>query len=252
MKAKNVFAWVLVMALVGLVGAATSTVAAKTPASKPAARAQSRNETDAVTPSVKNPERHAKFLEQAKAGNCGLLFLGDSITDGWPRGGKESWALFAKYKPLDFGISGDRTEHVLYRITNGELAGIKHKGVVIMIGTNNIGHFADEKPEWAAAGVKKIVDVVREKQPQAKILLLGVFPRDKKDSPHRNAVDAINAIICKLDDGANVKYLDIGGKFLDDKGESPPEIMKDKLHPSAKGYQIWADAILPVLEEMMK
>lgn len=235
--------WLLVVVAMGLVGMALA---------KQDKKPAPRNESDAVTPAVKNPERHEGFLKQAKAGKCGLLFLGDSITDAWPSRGKDSWAKFAKYPPLDFGISGDRTEHVIWRITHGELDTIKPKVVVIMIGTNNIGHNASEKPEWAAAGVKKIVQIVQEKLPQAKILLLGVFPRDKKESSHRQAVEAINQIICKLDDGKNVKYMDIGSKFLDSKGEIPKSIMADGLHPTAKGYQIWVDAILPTVDEMMK
>ena len=121
-----------------------------------------------------------------------------------------------------------------------------------MIGTNNIGHFGDEKPEWAAAGVKKIVDTVRAKLPKAKILLLGVFPRGGKNSDARQKVEAINAIIAKLGDGQTVQYLDISKKFLDANGEIPKDIMPDGLHPNEKGYDIWYNAMWPTLEKLLR
>ncbi len=234
---------------------ATATPAAATPTPatpKPKPPQKPRTAQDALTPTVKDPQRHEAFLKRIKEGPVDLLFLGDSITDFWPHRAPDSWAKFAQYHPADFGISADRTEHVIWRITNGELDGISPKLVVIMIGTNNIGHFNDEKPEWAAAGVKKIVDIVREKLPHAKVLLLGVFPRDAKDSPHRKAVEAINAIISKYDDGKTVHYLDIGKKFLDENGELPKDVMPDRLHPNAKGYEIWYEAIQPSVDELMK
>lgn len=211
-----------------------------------------RTEEDAVTPTVKNPERHEQFLARIKEGPVGLLFLGDSITDAWPRRGQPSWDRFAAYHPADFGISGDRTEHVLWRITNGELVGIDPKAVVIMIGTNNIGHSADEKPEWAAGGVKKIVDTVHEKLPRAKILLLAVFPRGAKNSDARSRVEATNRIIAGLGDGKTIHYLDIGQSFLDPNGEIPKDVMPDGLHPTEKGYDIWYSAMWPTLEKLLR
>jgi lysophospholipase L1-like esterase len=211
-----------------------------------------RTPEDAVTPAVKDEPRHEQFLKRAAEGNIDLLMLGDSITDVWPSRGADSWAKLQPYHPADFGISGDRTEHLLWRITHGELDGIHPKVVMILIGTNNVGHFADEKPEWAAAGVAKIVQTVRDKLPDSKILLLAVFPRDVKDSPLRQKVGQINEIISKLDDGKMINYLDIGDKFLDANGELPADIMPDKLHPTAKGYDIWFDAIHDKLDELMK
>lgn len=228
--------------------AAAAPAAAKKTVKAPAAP---RTPADAVTPAVKNPERHEKFLARIKQGPVGLLFLGDSITDAWPGRGKDTWAKFAPYQPADFGISGDRTEHVLWRITHGELDGIDPKVVVLMIGTNNVGHFGDEKPEWAAAGVKQILDTVQQKLPQAKVLLLAVFPRDRKDSSMRQRVDQINVLIAKLADGQRTVYLDINKKFLDSAGEIPRDIMPDGLHPNAKGYEIWYNAMQPTLEKLL-
>src|SRR5690606_10362201 len=123
---------------------------------------------------------------------------GDSITDGWRGDGREVWKNFEVYEPANFGIGGDRTEHVLWRLENGELEGIDPKVTVLMIGTNNIGHTPPDTSEWAAAGVEKIVDTIHEKLPRTKILLLAVFPRDGKDSERRKATEGINALIAKL------------------------------------------------------
>ena len=240
------------MMIVSLAVFASAQAPAAKPAKKPArqqAPKKPRTAEGAVTPEVKNPERHEQFLKRIKQGPADLLFLGDSITDGWR--GQASFAKFAPYNPADFGISGDRTEHVLWRITHGELEGIKPKVVVIMIGTNNVGHFGDEKPEWAAAGVKKIIDTVQEKLPEAKILLLAVFPRDKHDSSMRKRVDGINEIIAKFGDGKKVRFLDINKVFLDANGDIPKDIMPDSLHPNVKGYGLWYDAMQPMLSEMM-
>jgi beta-glucosidase len=183
----------------------------------------------------------------------GLLFLGDSITDAWPKRSPDTWARFAPWQPADFGISGERTEDVLWRITNGELDGIDPKAVVVMIGTNNIGHFPDEKPEWVAVGVKKILEVVHGKLPKARILLLGVFPRGAApDDRLRKQVVAINALIEDLHDGKVVTYLDLGATFLDPQGNLPKDIMPDALHPNPKGYQLWYDAMWPVLKPLLK
>ena len=210
-----------------------------------------RTPESALTPEIKDQHRHDAFLKRIAEGPVGLLFIGDSITDFFPSRGKDTWAKFAAYHPADFGISADRTEHVLWRLTNGELDGLDPKATVIMIGTNNIGHFSDEKSEWAAAGVAKIVETVRTKLPKTRILLLGVFPRDAKESQHRKQVTEINAIIAKLADGKAVTYLDISEKFLTADGAIIKELMPDNLHPDAKGYEVWYDAMWPTLEKLL-
>lgn len=196
-------------------------------------------------------DAHKKFVEVAQEGKAELVFLGDSITAGW-NGKKDIWEkAFSQYKPANFGIGGDRTQHVLWRITNGELDGIKPKAVVLMIGTNNSG---GDSAEGIAKGITVIVETIRAKQPQAKILLLAVFPRGEKASPNpaRDKLKEVNFIIAKLDDGKSIHFLDIGEKFLQPDGSLSKEIMPDFLHLSAAGYQIWADAIGPKLAELMK
>lgn len=202
----------------------------------------------AVIPSVKDENRHKGFLEIAKKGNIDVVFLGDSITDGW-RGSGTVWK--EQIEPLhaaNFGIGGDRTQHVLWRIQNGELDGIEPKVVVLMIGTNNASSAtADE----IAQGVTAIVEELRHRLPRAKILLLGVFPRGQKPDATREKLQAVNAKIARLDDGSHVKFLDIGKAFLNEDGTISPEIMPDYLHLSRKGYRIWADAMEPTLWSML-
>lgn len=206
----------------------------------------------AATPAPRDKgwvKRHDGFVEIAKKGDVDLLFLGDSITDGW-RSQKKTWdAAFAAYKPANFGIGGDRTQHVLWRIQNGELDGIKPKVAVLMIGTNNTG---SDSAEQIAEGVTAVVKTIQEKSPDTKVLLLAVFPRGKMiPNPGNTKIIEINKMISKLDDGGKkVKYLDIGEKFMKD-GQIPGSIMPDYLHLSADGYQIWADAITPTLKDMM-
>lgn len=196
-------------------------------------------------------KRHEGFVAAAKKGGVDLLFVGDSITDFWLTRGKAVWDKnWAPLHAADIGISGDRTQHVLWRIENGELDGLAPKAIVLMIGTNNLGPESVDNPTLrntpaeAAAGVKAIVAELRHRLPDAKILLLGVFPRahDAND-PFRARVKTVNDSIASLADGTHVHYLDIGAKFLTADGTLEKEIMPDFLHPSLKGYEIWADAI---------
>lgn len=201
--------------------------------------------------------RHDGFVQIAKAGGVDVLFLGDSITDGWRSKGKLLWdGHFAPLKAANFGIGGDRTQHVLWRMENGELDGITPKVVVLMIGTNNTGFEANKNPRntevETIAGVTAIVKGLQAKLPAAKILLLAVFPRGEKGSAARAQVDAVNAGIAKLHDGKAVTYLDIGQRFLYPDGTLPKEIMPDLLHPNEVGYAIWADAIKAPLAALLK
>jgi lysophospholipase L1-like esterase len=195
-------------------------------------------------------KRHELINSRAKEGNKDVIFLGDSITQGWEGGGKEIWAKhFAPLKAMNAGISGDRTQHVIWRIENGNVDGIQPKVAVLMIGTNNSGSNTGED---IADGVKAIVSKLRSKLPNTKVLVLAVFPRgaDKNDA-RRKVNDATNAIISKLDDGKNVFYLDIGPKFLGEDGTLSKEIMPDLLHLSPQGYQIWADAVEPTVKKLL-
>ena len=195
--------------------------------------------------------RHKKFLEIAKKGDVDVLFLGDSITEGWEGAGKAEWKKnFEPLKAANFGIGGDQTGHVLWRLTEGkELEGINPKVAVIMIGTNN-GHNSAEE---VAGGIEAIVAELRKQKPECKILLLGIFPRSEKPTDKvRDKIKTVNARISKLDDGKQVIFRDIGEKFLDKEGVLNTDIMPDRLHLSPKGYTIWAEAILPDVEKLLK
>jgi lysophospholipase L1-like esterase len=211
-----------------------------------------RKAEDAITAVVKDLDRHAQFLERSKQGDIDLVFLGDSITDRWPRVGEWSWLNLAPYKPANFGIEGDCTEHLLWRLEHGELDEISPKVVIVLIGSNNVFYFADEKPEWTASGIEKIVTVIRKRAPKSNVLLLGIFPRDEQGSRVRRTITAVNREIQRLDDGAHVRFVDIGAQFLDGDGNIPPDIMPDKVHLSAKGYYLWYRSLESILPEMLK
>ncbi|HWA87857.1 MAG TPA: GDSL-type esterase/lipase family protein [Opitutus sp.] len=206
-------------------------------------------------------EKHERNVARAKQGGIDLLFMGDSITDFWRNEGKPGVvnpgyagkAVFDKFfdekTTANFGISGDSTQGVLYRLRDGEGQGFSPKAIMLMIGTNNAGNCS---PAEIAEGVGAIVLEMRKDFPDAKILLLGIFPRGEPNDGLRKTVLAVNPIIARLDDGKHVFYLDIGSKFLDADGKIPSDVMSDGLHPTEKGYEIWAEAVKEPLAELMK
>lgn len=174
--------------------------------------------------------------------------VGDSITARW-RGG-ELWPKhWGSYRAVNMGIGGDRTQNVLWRLQNGGLEGYKAKLFVVMIGTNNLFDRTTE-PADVAAGIKAILGLIQEKQPQAKILLLGIFPRGEKPNPGRDKITATNELISKFQ-GGPVHYMDIGAKFLEPDGSISKEVMHDALHLAPKGYDIWAEAIGVKVKELV-
>ena len=252
--------------------------AAQTPAPATAAPAAPPKKVDASAPIVKADaagvpnagfiKAHESFLARGKSGPIDLLFIGDSITAGWA--GKDRahiWeAYFGKNNPANFGIGGDQTQHVIWRIENGELDGITPKVTVLMLGTNNTGpaptgHTAAE----IAAANKKIVDLIRAKIPGTKVLVLAIFPRGaRKDNTGKitdaaitdaarrtEIINAVNVELAKLDDGKDVHFLDINAVFLGQDGKIPFSIMPDQLHPNAAGYQLWADAMKAKLTKLL-
>jgi lysophospholipase L1-like esterase len=200
-------------------------------------------------------KKHDSFLNRRTEGPIDILFLGDSITERWSGSGKEVWEKnYATLNAANFGIDGDKTQHALWRIDNGELDGISPKVLVLLIGINNIGSYPAED---ILAADTKIVHEIHEKLPRTKLLLLGIFPSgaDPNDAivaEKRAKIIAVNKGLAALDDGDKTRYLDIGGRFLDADGKIPTDIMPDAIHPNAKGYQIWVDAMAPLLGEMLK
>jgi lysophospholipase L1-like esterase len=248
----------LAPAFAGLVSLAVAQTPA--PATAPVAPAAPVDASAAIpkTGNARFFELHEKFLARGKAGPIGVLFLGDSITEGWDKAPHIWEHYLAKHQPANFGIGGDQTQHVIWRIENGELDGINPKVVVLMLGTNNS---AAHTGEQIAAADTKIIRLIREKIPGTKVLLLAIFPRgprkgsDNMPDPWEKRMAAItgaNAELAKLDDGKNIRFLDINARFLGNDGTIPNIIMPDQLHPNAAGYQLWAEAMQPLLDEMMR
>ncbi len=220
----------------------------------------------ATTAVPKSDAGWVKRFEQLSNNAAGfdgeLIFIGDSITQGWEGGGKATWEkYFAKRGALNLGISGDRTQHVLWRLANGNLEGIKpsrtgKRVAVIMIGTNNTGQGGNppvtNSAEEIADGIVGIVQSMRELQPDTKVLLLGVFPRSEAPGEMRDKIKSINGMAQTVNDRRNIVYLDISEKFLAPNGYITKAVMPDFLHLSARGYEIWAEAIEPTLNEMLR
>lgn len=256
-----------ILALLALAGtlcvAQTGTPASAADAAAPAAAAK----TPPADPTVGAPKRdtgaflkkHEAILQRGKAGPIGVLFLGDSITENWKSKAPELWKHYEeKYQAADFGIGGDRTQHVIWRIENGELDGIHPKVVVFMLGTNNT---SDNSADQIVAADKKIIRLVQAKIPDTKVIVMAILPRGPRknsdgtpdDGVHRmEVINAANAQLAKLDNGKTIRYLDIGPKYLGADGKIPNDLMPDQLHPNAAGYQIWVDAMQPLLDEMLK
>ncbi|MES2898526.1 MAG: GDSL-type esterase/lipase family protein [Pseudomonadota bacterium] len=246
--------------LAGLLFAFTLTgcMAQVTPAKLSASIAVPKTDEAAV-------KKHERILQRGKSGPINLIFLGDSITERWETAPHIWDAYFGKYQPANFGIGGDRTQHIIWRIENGALDGLAPKVLVFMAGTNNS---LDYNAEEILAAHTKIVSIIRAKLPQTKILLLGVLPRgvhefvrpgttiteEQKIVSHGKRMQTIsdlNKNMAKLDDGKTIRFLDIGARFLGQDGKPPLSIMPDQLHLSPAGYQLWADAMKPLLDSMM-
>jgi lysophospholipase L1-like esterase len=216
--------------------------------------------TDALAnaPGLGDPgELESLVLENGRIvdGRFELLMVGDSITNNFDKGGpgEPVWEKqFAPLNALNLGFGGDRTNHVLWRLDHLPPLKTAPKAASLMIGTNNIC-WGSDKPKQAADGVQAIAQKLNTMYPEMKILVLGVFPRRANlDHAHRKQIIELNSYLPDLlKDIPNVTFLDIGPKFLDDKGFLSKDMMPDSTHPSEKGHEIWAEAIVPKLKEMM-
>ncbi|MDH0867210.1 GDSL-type esterase/lipase family protein [Mitsuaria sp. GD03876] len=221
--------------------------------------------TESVTPSPllqawavdwwmpRHEQKLAAIRAMREAGrNPEVVFIGDSITQGWEDAGKAVWAEhFARHDALDLGFGGDHTENVLWRLQHGEIDGIAPKVAVLMIGTNNTGD-RQEDPRTTAAGVRRLIDEIRMRQPSTRILLLAIFPRDPRpDGPLRAINHQVNAILRTFADGQVVHFLDIGASLTNPDGTLSPEVMPDWLHLSERGYRLWAEALAPTLARLL-
>ena len=235
-------------------------VAAQTDA--PAPKVQSNPAIVPVPRTDHATNRQSQVLQRAKEapGDYDIEFIGDSITQGWenasPDGGKNVWKEFyGKRKVINFGVGGDRTEHVLWRLEQGQLDGIKARVAVVMIGTNNSNQNKDGADAYSDAeilqGITAIVNEIRRRQPDTKILLVGIFPRSSQFSHQRGKLLQINQALAKLDDSKHIFYLDFGSLLIEKDGSISRDIMPDALHPNEAGYRIWASAMEPELKKLL-
>jgi lysophospholipase L1-like esterase len=194
-------------------------------------------------------ERFSMLKEKVSAGDAGLVFIGDSITQGWEKAGKKTWSkYYSGRKALNLGIWGDRTQNVIWRLQNGNYEKIKPSLAVILIGTNNID---ENSPAEIALGIKKILDIIAEKTPDTKILLLGILPRGIGFNRERVLIEQCNYEIKKFSDNKRIVFMNIGRNFLNKKGVVTRSIMFDYLHLTEKGYTIWAESIEGKVRELM-
>ena len=209
-----------------------------------------------LKPIPREGQAYDRFLEINKRvkesqGQAEVIFVGDSITQGWEGNGKEVWAKY--YTPrhaLNLGIGSDHTQHVLWRLDHGNLDGLKPKVAVVLIGVNNIP--GDQNtPRQVLEGVTAVVQKIREKLPETKVLLLGIFPFREDFCAQRAKALQVNQALHKLDDGQWIRFLDIGHLFIQSHGKISKDIMRDFLHPSAAGYRLWAEAMEPDLATML-
>jgi lysophospholipase L1-like esterase len=245
--------FVVALAVQLAASAQTNVTSTSTAAAAPAAHVNA-----ALIPVKHQGKRTDDVIARAKAapGDYDIEFIGDSITQGWETRGSNVWNQFYGHrKAINMGVSGDRTEHVLWRFEQGQLDGIKAKVAVLMIGTNNSNKNKDGTDTYTDSdileGVVAIVNQIRTRQPDTKIILLGIFPRAKTFSPQRGRLLEINQVLAKLDDGQNIFYIDFGSQYVELDGSISRDIMPDALHPNETGYRIWANAIEPKLKELL-
>ena len=221
------------------------------PADQPVARSDRNSRT-----------AHAQLLEKAGKSGIDIYFEGDSITRRW--GATDYPELLANWNrnffgwnAADFGWGADTIQNILWRLENGELDGVGPKVIVLLAGTNNVGMGAPPGGEKAKAadigrGLQAILRVMRAKAPGATIVLTGIFPRNDSMAA-MPLIDGVNRSLSKLADGKKIRYLNINGKLAGSDGKLLDGMMNpdDKLHPTLKGYQVWADALKPIFTELM-
>ena len=200
---------------------------------------------------------HAELVEKAKSGRIDVYFVGDSITRRW--GALDypdllaNWTSnFYGWNAANFGWGGDRVQNILWRLQHGELDGVQPRVFVVLAGTNNIGARRGDEGEAAeiARGVRAVVDVCRRKAPKATILLMAIFPRND-NMAYEPEVERINALLARLGDGRRIRFVSINDQLAASDGRLFDGMMADGLHPTAAAYQIWADALKPILRELL-
>ena len=200
-----------------------------------------RDDADAIA----RQEQLINRVRDAK-GSVPVVFVGDSITQSWDAPGKEVWdTMLAPLGAMNLGNSGDRTETVLWRLQKAPLTPLKPRAIVLLIGTNNIGHAKSTASE-TLAGIQRVVATLRAQCPNSKIVLMAVFPRGEHINNMRGDLIQVNQALA-ADPQPGVTLVDIGTRFINANGDVRKELMPDALHLSPAGYRIWAEAVLPLI-----
>jgi lysophospholipase L1-like esterase len=203
---------------------------------------------------------HRQMVENLKKGRIDVYFEGDSITRRWratdyPQFLANWNANFFGWNAANLGWGADRIENILWRLQNGELDGVHPKVIVLLAGTNNIGRMpaSDARVAEITRGIRALLDTMRSKAPGATIILMGIFPRNDGPDPAAlvASIDRINERLARLADGKTVRYLNINDRLADRDGRLFEGMTVDRLHLSVKGYQVWADALKPLLNELL-
>ncbi len=203
---------------------------------------------------------HEQLLANLKKGRIDVYFAGDSITRRWRATDYpqylEHWNKnFFGWNAANFAWGGDRTQNMLWRLQNGELDGVHPKVIVLLAGTNNLNPFRANEAQVAdiTKGIKALLDTMRAKAPKATVILMGIFPRNDGPNPTAlmPAINKINENIAKFADGKTIRYLNINDKLADKDGKLLPGMAMDRLHLGLNGYQVWADALRPMLTELL-
>jgi lysophospholipase L1-like esterase len=220
-------------------------------AQPPADQPVSRTDQNSLT-------AHAQLLEKAKHGGIDIYFEGDSITRRW--GATDYPELLANWNQnffgwnvADFGWGADTIQNILWRLNNGELDGVNPRVIVLLAGTNNLpSGNADTKVADIGRGLEAVLRIMQSKAPNATIIMTGIFPRND-NMAYMPAIDKINDNLSRLADGKKVRYLNVNASLADRDGKLFDGMMNagDKLHPTVKGYQVWADALKPIFTELL-
>lgn len=204
-------------------------------------------------------QRHTELVAQARRGGFELAFFGDSLTAGWLTVGRAAWdEVFVPRRAAAFGLPGDRTQQLLWRLQQGELSGPAPRAAIVLIGTNNTdpGLGADSltprnSPPEIVAGIAAVAGALRAAWPSTRLLVHGLLPRGSREAAVRSEIAQINAALHRLADDRSVFFLDVGSHFLGPDGSILPDIMPDLLHFNARGYRVWADALRAPLARLL-
>jgi lysophospholipase L1-like esterase len=202
---------------------------------------------------------HAQLVEKAKRGRIDLYFVGDSITRRWGATDPAYAPMLANWRQnffgwnaANFGWGGDTTGNILWRLEHGELDGVRPKVIVVQAGTNNVGLPPGQRAdaEDVAGGVRAIVELCRKKAPEATIIVTAIFPRNDR-MEYMTTINAVNERLARLADGKRVRFLNVNDKLAEKDGKLYEGMMGDGLHPTVRGYQVWAAGLEPVLTELL-